>query len=71
MCSLDIILEALSDSQLHSLDDLRMRVNISEDCFYQSVQFLTIHNFLEHERDSNRVKIKSLGLRFLELPLLK
>ena len=69
MKSVDITLELLQDSQWHSLDDIRFQVSLSEDKFKEIISFLVEIDFISLDSHKNCVRIKPLGLKFLELPI--
>jgi len=68
MKPLDKILELIHDSNWHSLDEIGSRVPLSEDKFEKVIAFLEENEFISLDDDNKSAKIKTLGLRFLELP---
>jgi predicted transcriptional regulator len=68
MKPLDKILELVRDSNWHSLDEIGSRVSLSEDKFEKVIAFLEENEFISLDDDNKSAKIKTLGLRFLELP---
>ena len=67
MKSIDTILEQLRDSQWHSLDELRSHVSLSDDTVKRIVALLEENEFVNLDIDRARAKIRTPGLRFLEL----
>jgi RIO-like serine/threonine protein kinase len=68
MQPLDTILELVRDSNWHSLDEIGSRVPLSEDTFEKVIAFLEENEFISLDDDTRSARIKTLGLRFLELP---
>ena len=68
MINIDTILEQLEDSQWHSLDEIIGYVSLSEDKVKRIIAFLDKNEFINLDNDKTRAKIKTFGLRFLELP---
>jgi DNA-binding IclR family transcriptional regulator len=68
MMHLDIVLESLHDSQWHSLDELAALFSLPEDKLKKIIRLLEEEGFISFEEERGRVKIKPLGLTFLELP---
>jgi hypothetical protein len=67
MKRLDIILELLKDSQWHSFDEIKDHVPVSAEGLKCLLTFLAESDFIDFEISNERVKIKPLGLRLLEL----
>ncbi|MEA2076240.1 MAG: hypothetical protein U9O85_11065 [Euryarchaeota archaeon] len=68
MMNIDTILERLQDSQWHSLDEIRGCVSLSDDKVRRIIVFLEENEFVNFDNDKTRAKIRTPGLRFLELP---
>jgi hypothetical protein len=67
MKTIDTVLEQLLDSQWHSLDELRGRVSLSEDKVKRIITLLEENEFINLDINKARAKIRTPGLRFLEL----
>ncbi|MCW3132970.1 MAG: hypothetical protein N2V78_01370 [Methanophagales archaeon] len=68
MKHLDIILESLHDLQWHSLDEIAALFSLPEDTLKKIIRFLEGEGFISFDEERGRVKIKPLGLTFLQLP---
>jgi len=69
MLDIDTILERLQDSQWHSLDEIGGYVSLSDDKVKRIIAFLEENEFINFDNDKTRAKIRTTGLRFLELPV--
>lgn len=67
MKSIDTVLEQLQDSQWHSLDELKRRVSLSDDTVKRIIALLEENEFVNLDINKARAKIRTPGLRFLEL----
>jgi hypothetical protein len=67
MKRLDMILELVKDSQWHSIDEIKDHVPVSAEGLKCLLTFLDESDFIEFENSNERLKIKPLGLRLLEL----
>lgn len=63
---LDRTLEHLCDSQWHSIMSLEKEISLPNEKLNTILFFLQENGFIEKENE--KVRITSLGLRFLELP---
>ena len=66
----DRILERLCDLWWHSLEEIRAEFSLPEAVLYNIIRFLEEQAFIELDKDKNAVRIKPLGVIFLELPIL-
>ncbi len=62
---IDIALELLRDSHWHTLLSLEKEISLPEEKLNSILLFLKEYGFIE--RDNEKMRITSLGLRFLEL----
>ncbi len=67
MKSLDRLLETLHDSQWHSLAEMKKEISLPENILNELSRFMQEMEFIEKE--NQMLRIKSRGLRFLELPV--
>lgn len=67
MKSLDRLLEMLHDSQWHSLAEIKKGISLPENILIELSRFLQELEFIEKEK--HMLRIKSRGLKFLELPV--
>jgi hypothetical protein len=67
MKSPDRLLEMLYDSQWHSLAEIKKELSLPENILMELSRFLQEMEFIEKE--NNMLRIKSKGLKFLELPV--
>jgi predicted transcriptional regulator len=63
---LDMALELLRDSQWHSIMSIKKEISLQNEKLNTILFFLQEHEFIEKENE--KMRITSLGLRFLELP---
>lgn len=63
---LDKILELLKDDQWHNIDEIKKEISLPSNKLNESLSFLQEEEFVS--RDNNKIKITSLGLKFLNLP---
>ena len=66
---LDRTLDLLCDSRWHSLDEIMAEFSLPENVLYNFIHFLEGLAFIELDKEKNAVKIKPLGVKFIELPL--
>lgn len=69
MNAIDTVLEWLHDSQWHSLDELKGNVSLSDDEVKRIVTVLEENEFINLDGNKTKAKIRTSGLRFLELPV--
>lgn len=62
---LDRALELLRDSQWHSIMSIKKEISLPDEKLNTIISFLQEHGFVEKENE--KMRITSLGLRFLEL----
>jgi len=66
MNPLDSILELLRDSRWHSFEEIEKKIPLPAEKLEVLVCFLQEQKFINREND--KLRIKSTGLKFLELP---
>ncbi len=66
MKSLDKILELLRDNQWHNIDEIKKEISPSSNKLNELLCFLQEEKFIS--KDNNKLKITSMGSKFLELP---
>ncbi len=66
MKSLDKILELLKDDQWHNIDEIKKEISLPSNKLNELLYFLQEEEFVS--RENNKIKITSLGLKFLNLP---
>jgi len=64
----DKLVELLRDSQWHRSDEIKEAVSLPEDTLNEIINFLEDEAFITLDEGKRKMKIKPLGLRFLELP---
>ena len=69
MAVLDRTLDLLCDSRWHSVDEIKAEFSLPEYVLYDLIHFLEGQAFIELDKEKNAVKIKPLGVKFIELPL--
>ena len=52
-----LILELLSDGKWHEIDELLVRVKLTEQKFRQVTEFLDKYGFVEFDHENRKVKI--------------
>lgn len=62
---LDNVMEFLRDSQWHSSGSIKEEISLPDEKFNKIISFLKDTGFID--TDNDKIRIKSLGLRFLEL----
>jgi predicted transcriptional regulator len=66
MKPLNTIVELLTDSQWHRLEDIKKQINLQEEVFNSLLFFLKEQRLLEIENE--KLRITPRGLEFLDLP---
>lgn len=64
---LDRALELLRDSQCHSIMSIKKEISLPDEKLNTIISFLQEYGFVEEENE--KIRITSLGLRFLELSI--
>jgi DNA-binding IclR family transcriptional regulator len=52
-----LILELLSDGKWHGIDELLVRVTVSEQKFREVTEFLDKYGFVEFDHENRKVKV--------------
>lgn len=66
MKSLDKILELIQDSNWHAVEEIKKKISLPEEKLDKMLSFLQEQKYIDREHE--RLRITSIGLRFLELP---
>jgi predicted transcriptional regulator len=66
MILIDRVMELLQDSQWHDIEEIKKETSASEDILNEILNFLQGQGYII--RENKKLRIKSKGLRFLELP---
>jgi hypothetical protein len=66
MTYIDRTLELLRDPQWHSIMSIKKEISLPDEKLNTILFFLQEHEFVEKENE--KIRITSLGVRFLELP---
>ena len=66
-----LILELLSDGKWHELDELLVRVKLTEQKFREVTEFLDKYGFVEFDHENRKVKVnKDFRKLLIQKPLL-
>lgn len=64
----DQVLELLKDSQWHSLNEIEEKISLPKEEFAPVLKLFIELGFISRMDEGSKVRIKPLGVEFLELP---